>query len=64
MFLPDGASRLADVVRGLDAADVAMSRLETAQPSLDDVFLRFTGERMRVDEVKAPSRVVMGRRRT
>ncbi len=62
VFVPDGATRLAETVRRLDAAGVAVSRLELAEPTLDDVFLRVTGERLRVEEVKPPSHVRFGPR--
>jgi ABC-2 type transport system ATP-binding protein len=39
----DGARTLADVVRALDAAGIAISDLSLRQPSLDDVFLALTG---------------------
>ena len=55
VFLEHGSSRLAEVVRALDSADVPVARLELAQPTLDDVFLRHTGERLRVEETKRPS---------
>jgi len=62
VILRDGGAQLADLVRALDAAAVPVARLELAEPTLDDVFLKHTGERLRVDEVRPPSRVV-GRRR-
>lgn len=63
VVLKDGAAQLAGLVRSLDAAHVPVARLELAEPTLDDVFLRHTGERLRVDEVKPPSHVTMGRGR-
>ncbi|MGH8873830.1 MAG: ATP-binding cassette domain-containing protein [Acidimicrobiia bacterium] len=63
VFVKDGSRRLADVVRRLDEAGVPMARLELAEPTLDDVFLRHTGERMRAEEVRPPSRVPGMRRR-
>jgi len=51
------------VVRNLDSSGVHLARLELAEPSLDDVFLRHTGGRLRVEEVKRRSRSPMGRRR-
>ena len=63
LVLRDGATRLAGLVRALDAAAVPVVRLELAEPTLDDVFLRHTGERLRVDEVRPPSRMMHGRRR-
>ncbi|HEY5578377.1 MAG TPA: ATP-binding cassette domain-containing protein [Acidimicrobiia bacterium] len=64
VFIPDGGSALADLVRRFDAAGVPVARLELHQPTFDDVFLHHTGERMRVEEVRAPSRIRMGRRRS
>ena len=64
VYLQDGASRLAEIVRNLDAHGLPVDRIELAQPSLDEVFLRLTGTRLRVEEQKAPGRVMMrGRRR-
>ena len=62
VFTADAASRLADVVRTLDGAGVGVARLELSEPTLDDVFLRHTGNRMRVEEVKGQSRMMIGRR--
>ena len=63
VFMADGGSRLPEVVRNLDSSGVHLARLELAEPSLDDVFLRHTGGRLRVEEVKRRSRSPMGRRR-
>jgi ABC-2 type transport system ATP-binding protein len=41
--LDGGADELADVVRALDAADLAIADLQLHAPSLDDVFLVKTG---------------------
>jgi ABC-2 type transport system ATP-binding protein len=41
--LEGGESQLADVVRALDAAGVAIEQLQLHAPSLDDVFLAKTG---------------------
>ena len=57
VVLRDGGAQLADLVRALDAAAVPVARLELAEPTLDDVFLKHTGGRLRVDEVKPPSRL-------
>lgn len=61
-YVRDGSSQLAALVRRLDAELIPVARLEVAEPSLDEVFLRHTGERLRVDQVTAPSRMVLGRR--
>jgi ABC-type multidrug transport system ATPase subunit len=64
IFTRSASSRLADVVRALDAASVKVARLELSEPTLDDVFLRHTGNRMRVEESKPQSRLRMvGKRR-
>ena len=41
--LSSGADQLADIVRALDAADVAVAHLALHEPTLDDVFLAKTG---------------------
>jgi ABC-2 type transport system ATP-binding protein len=41
--LSRGAEQLADIVRALDDADVALAHLQLHSPSLDDVFLAKTG---------------------
>jgi ABC-2 type transport system ATP-binding protein len=57
VYLEDGGSRIAEIVRTIDATGVHVARLELAEPSLDQVFLRHTGSRLRVEEVKPQSRV-------
>ncbi|HEY5700330.1 MAG TPA: ATP-binding cassette domain-containing protein [Acidimicrobiales bacterium] len=44
--LPGGAAQMAEVVRTLDQAGIAVERLELHQPSLDDVFADATGRRL------------------
>ncbi|MBL6927051.1 MAG: ATP-binding cassette domain-containing protein [Acidimicrobiia bacterium] len=44
--LDEGAARVADVVRALDAAGVTVIHLELDAPSLDDVFAHATGRRL------------------
>jgi ABC-2 type transport system ATP-binding protein len=41
--LDGGESQLAEVVRALDAENIAIERLQLHAPSLDDVFLAKTG---------------------
>ena len=62
VFTRDAASRLADVVRTLDSAGIHVARLEVSEPTLDDVFLRHTGGKMRVEEVKPRSRMMFTRK--
>ena len=63
VFTANASSQLAEVVRALDSASVSVARLELSEPTLDDVFLRHAGSRMRVEEAKPPSRLRMRRRR-
>jgi ABC-2 type transport system ATP-binding protein len=44
--LNEGTHELADVVRALDGANIAIANLEVHAPSLDDVFLAKTGRRL------------------
>jgi ABC-2 type transport system ATP-binding protein len=48
--LQRGASEIAPVVRALDDAGLQVAALELVQPSLDDVFLEKTGQRLEGDE--------------
>ncbi len=55
---------IADIVRALDSSDIRLSSVTFSQPSLDDVFMKHTGRRIRAEElVKAPSRMFGGGRR-
>lgn len=54
---------IADIVRALDSSDIRLSSVTFSSPSLDDVFLKHTGHRIRVEElVKTPSMMFGGRR--
>jgi ABC-2 type transport system ATP-binding protein len=54
---------IADIVRALDSSDISLESVTFASPSLDDVFMKHTGRRIRGEElVKAPS-AMFGRRR-
>ena len=46
----DGARILIDVLRALDANDIAPDTLAVREPSLDDVFLALTGHHAEADE--------------
>jgi ABC-2 type transport system ATP-binding protein len=47
-YFPVAANAIPQLVRALDAAGVPFTGLNVRQPTLDDVFLRTTGERMSV----------------
>jgi ABC-2 type transport system ATP-binding protein len=51
--LERGAAGVADVVRALDGAGLAVESLELVQPSLDDVFVAKTGYHLEGDEPEA-----------
>jgi ABC-2 type transport system ATP-binding protein len=55
---------IADIVRALDASDIRIASVTFSSPSLDDVFMKHTGKRIRTEElVKAPSPMWGGARR-
>ncbi len=43
LTVDDGPRVLVEILRGLDAADLAPARLAVREPSLNDVFLSLTG---------------------
>jgi ABC-2 type transport system ATP-binding protein len=54
---------VADIVRAFDSSDIRLLSVSFSSPSLDDVFLRHTGRRIRTEDlVKAPSAIFGGRR--
>jgi ABC-2 type transport system ATP-binding protein len=54
---------VADIVRALDSSDIRLASVTFSSPSLDDVFLKHTGRRIRAEElVKTPSVMFGGRR--
>ncbi len=46
LFVSDGTSVVANVIRTLDSAGVPVGSVALSQPSLDEVFLRATGSRL------------------
>jgi ABC-2 type transport system ATP-binding protein len=55
---------IADIVRALDSSDIRIASVTFSSPSLDDVFMKHTGKRIRTEElVKAPSAMWGGARR-
>jgi ABC-2 type transport system ATP-binding protein len=56
VYAKDGGILVADIVRALDSVDIRLTSVTFSSPSLDDVFLKHTGRRIRAEElVKAPS---------
>ena len=57
LFVDDGSSVVASVIRALDSASVPVGAVAVARPSLDEVFLRATGSRLEgaeSDEGRSP----------
>jgi ABC-2 type transport system ATP-binding protein len=46
LFVEDGATSIAEIVRRLDAAGIEVGAISVSRPSLDDVFLEATGRRL------------------
>jgi ABC-2 type transport system ATP-binding protein len=62
LYAKDGPAIIASVVRTLDESKVPIAQLTLSRPTLDDVFVRHTGHKMRVEAVK-PRSGWAGRRR-
>ncbi len=50
LYIRNGSAAVADVVRTLDDAGLAVKQLRLTQPTLDDVFLRATGHHLTAEE--------------
>ena len=49
LYLPEAAAAVAQVVGRLQSADLTLSSLTLTQPTLDDVFLELTGQRLEAE---------------
>jgi len=65
VYAKNGGYIIPDIVRALDEAKMRPSALSLSTPTLDDVFLKHTGRRIRPEELKkeASSGRMLGRRR-
>ncbi|MDA4133881.1 MAG: DUF4162 domain-containing protein, partial [Thaumarchaeota archaeon] len=63
IYAKDGAYFIPELVRSFDKTDIRLVSINLSTPSLDDVFLKHTGTRIRVEELskQAPS-MMFGRR--
>ena len=50
VYVANGSTAVARIVRLLDDAEVPVTSITLTQPTLEDVFLRATGHRLQVDE--------------
>ncbi len=63
VFAKNAGLPVADIVRAFDKSEIHLLSVTYSSPSLDDVFLKHTGRRIRAEDlVKAPSRMLGGRR--
>ncbi len=65
VYAKNGGYMVPEIVRAFDTAKIHLSSIGVSSPTLDDVFLKHTGKRIRVEEVSSmnASRMMMGRRR-
>ena len=59
----DGSNLVPMIVRSLDSVHIEIENLVLAKPSLDDVFIKFTGKQLRTDLQKVPPKAGFHRRR-
>ena len=64
VYAQDAPALVPQIVLALNAAHLEIAELTLTHPTLDDVFMKYTGRKMRSEEVTPPSRSMMfGRRR-
>ena len=52
LTLKDGEKTMPDLLRSLDAQNLVAQSVTLSRPSLDDVFLKYTGRSLREDQIK------------
>jgi ABC-2 type transport system ATP-binding protein len=64
IYAKNGGYFIPDLVRAFDKSDIKLVSINLSTPTLDDVFLKHTGKRIRVEELQkqAPSMFARGRR--
>jgi ABC-2 type transport system ATP-binding protein len=50
LYVQDGASSIAEIVRRLDRDRITVGAISVSRPTLDDVFLEATGRRLEGDQ--------------
>ncbi|MCG7844475.1 MAG: ATP-binding cassette domain-containing protein [Methanomassiliicoccales archaeon] len=63
IYSVNGSNLVPLIVRALDIAHIEIENLELAKPSLDDVFIKFTGKQLRTDLQKLPPKAGFRSRR-
>jgi ABC-2 type transport system ATP-binding protein len=54
LYVADAAASIPHIVRRLDGDGIALGSLTMSRPTLDDVFLQYTGKRIREEEADRP----------
>jgi ABC-2 type transport system ATP-binding protein len=64
IYAKDGGYFIPDLVRAFDKSNIKLVSINLSSPTLDDVFLRHTGKRIRVEELQkaVPTMFARGRR--
>jgi len=64
IYAKNGGFLVPDIVRAFDGAEIKLASIGVSSPTLDDVFLKHTGRRIRPEEIdKSRASGVFGRRR-
>src|SRR6266849_337609 len=64
VYAKNGGYMVPEIVRAFDGAQIHLASIGVSSPTLDDVFLKHTGKRIRVEELdKSRSSGMFGRRR-
>jgi ABC-2 type transport system ATP-binding protein len=63
IYSADGSNLVPLIVRSLDLQHIEIENLVLAKPSLDDVFIKFTGKQLRTDLQKVPPKAGFRHRR-
>jgi ABC-2 type transport system ATP-binding protein len=51
--VPDGAQAIPALLAALDSARISVASVTTSRPSLDDVYLHYTGREFAADDTAA-----------
>ncbi len=61
VYAMNASTLVPDIVRSFDAKGLKLASINLSRPSLDDVFLKHTGHRIRAEELVRPQSKMMGR---
>ena len=63
VYVKNGGFFVPELVRAFDKTSIKLVSINLSTPSLDDVFLKHTGKRIRVEELTKQAPTMFGRRR-